>query len=168
MAKVERLFQCVVCPAAFVKKQSLRAHMKVHKKAYLRTSIFARRDLWERFNQVCESHKTTSCHVLNALIEAVVQGEKVGVVDLAKIASPNPIVINLTHNFLGLPRGSRKVQVPGVPGSNPGCRLCGSLDVYEWQPELSNLLQGRCKKCGAEWLVGPGPRGSREISLPAR
>jgi len=126
MSRVERLFQCVICGAAYVSKQSLRAHMKVHKGEYLRTNIIVKRSLWNRFNEVCRKHKTTTCHVLQALIEAAIKGEELGAVDLSKIAAPNPVIININQTFLGKPRSVYKVPVfERVHEFSLECEVCG-------------------------------------------
>jgi len=126
VGEIERLFQCVVCGAAFAGKQSLRAHMKVHKGEYVRTTIYAKRGLWKKFNEVCRKHKTTTCRVLQALIEATIKGEELGAVDLSKIAAPNPVIININQTFLGKPRSAWKVPVFSVTHETElQCEICG-------------------------------------------
>jgi len=130
MSRVERLFQCVICGAAYVSKQSLRAHMKVHKGEYLRTNIIVKRSLWNRFNEVCRKHKTTTCHVLQALIEAAIKGEELGAVDLSKIAAPNPVIININQTFLGKPRSMYKTLLSEVIHETElPCVICGATAV---------------------------------------
>jgi len=120
------LFQCVVCGAAYASKQSLRAHMKVHKGEYVRTTIYAKRGLWKRFDEVCRKHKTTTCHVLQALIEAAIKGEELGAVDLSKLAAPNPVIIQVNQTFLGKPRSALKVPVAEYTHEvELPCEVCG-------------------------------------------
>jgi len=127
VGEIERLFQCVICGAAYAGKQSLRAHMKVHKGEYVRTTIYAKRGLWKRFDEVCRRHKTTSCHVLQALIEAVVKAEEVGAVDLSKLAAPNPVIINISQTFLGKPRSAVKTLIAErVHEAELECEVCGA------------------------------------------
>lgn len=106
MSEVKTLFVCVVCEKGWPSKQSLRAHMKVHKKeGYIRTSIIAQKERWAAFQEVCKKHKTTACHLLGALIDACVKGEKEGLVN---IGSSNPVVIQVNHFFSGVPRSPFK------------------------------------------------------------
>jgi len=133
--EVIQLFQCIICGVAYSNRQSLRARMKVHKGEYMRTSIQVKKDSWEKFEDLCKRHKTTTCHVVNTLAEGIVDGEKSGNVSLPKILSPNPIVINLTHNFIGQPRSSWKVDVTeSFPLTSPHCLVCGSKKVYQHTP----------------------------------
>ena len=169
VTEVERLYQCVVCPKAYSSKQSLRAHMKVHKGEYLRTTIYAPRDLWPRFDAICKAHKTTTCHLLKVLVKAVVDAGDTGVIDLAKLGSPNPLIINVNEYFLGKPRSAWKQQldIDALARLQRRCPECGSSDVYEFQPELSRYLDGRCRRCGAQWLIAPGVDPGSTV-LPTR
>jgi len=126
VSRVDQLFQCIICGAAYSSKQALRGHMKVHKGEYLRTNIFVKRGLWKRFGEVCRKHKTTTCHVLQVLIEAVVKSEEVGAVDLSKLTTPNPIIINVNQTFLGKPRSALKVPVAEYTHEvELPCEVCG-------------------------------------------
>jgi len=126
VGEIERLFQCVICGAAFAGKQSLRAHMKVHKGEYVRTTIYAKRGLWKKFDEVCRKHKTTTCRVLQALIEAAIKGEELGAVNLSKIAAPNPVIININQTFLGKPRSAYKTLLSEViHETSLECEVCG-------------------------------------------
>ena len=130
--------------------------MKVHKKEYLRTTIYVHRERWRIFNEVCLKHKTTTCHVLDALVTAMNEGEKLGVVDLGKIASPNPVIINISHTFLGKPRSPYKVNIGALPALGQRCPVCGSPMIREFKPSVGELREGRCLKCPARWLISPG------------
>ena len=156
MTEIEQLFQCIICPAAYAKKQSLRAHMKVHKGEYMRTSIQADKEVWKQFDELCKDHKTTTCHVINVLLKGIVAGAAAGNIDLPKILSPNPVVINMTHIFLGKPRSKYKIDVSGIAAAQHGCRVCGSQVTREFQPKGTPFIEGECLKCGARWLVSPG------------
>jgi len=127
VGEIERLFQCVVCGAAYASKQSLRAHMKVHKGEYVRTTIYAKRGLWKKFDEVCRKHKTTTCRVLQALIEAAIKGEELGAVDLSKIAAPNPVIINIHEYFGGPPRSRYELPAASfVHEVSLECEVCGA------------------------------------------
>jgi len=141
VGEIERLFQCIICGKAYASKQSLRAHMKVHKGEYVRTTIYTKRGLWKRFDEVCRKHKTTTCHVLQALIEAAIKGEELGAVDLSKIAAPNPVIINVNQTFLGKPRSVYKTllsevihetELPGVICGAVAIALHGKQVLNDW------------------------------------
>ena len=153
MGEVECLFTCIICGRAWASKQSLRAHMKVHGGEYQRTSVHVRRGLWERFNEVCRRHKTTSCALLDALMRAVVEGEKSGSVDLSRIGASNPLIINVNEYFLGTPRSAWKTEVPPSHGAGPVCPSCISQNVRAFRQSASGLVEGYCLFCGAEWLL---------------
>lgn len=155
MSEVERLYQCVVCGKAWTSKQSLRAHLKVHKGEYMRTSFQADREAWKRFEEICKDHKTTTCHVLNTLIKGINEGAKDGNISLPKILSPNPVVININDYFLAGPRSRYKIPVDPSRihhGVQPvHCPSCGSKKVGVRRTS-DGFVEGRCG-CGAEWLV---------------
>jgi len=155
MPEIERLFQCIICGAAFDTKQGLRSHMRVHKGEYMRTSIHVKREAWKAFNELCKRHKTTTCHVLNTLIEGILEGAEKGNIDLPRILSPNPLIINLTHIFLGRPRSGWKAGVPVEIPHGPHCLVCGSRKVSQTYPLDGQFIEGRCLECGATWLVSP-------------
>jgi len=156
MSEVERIFQCIVCGRGWSSLQGLRGHMKAHKGEYMRTSIQVKKETWMQFEALCKSHKTTTCHVLNTLTEGILEGAKTGNIDLPKILSPNPIIINLTHNFIGRPRSPWKVELSEDLPLGPHCLVCGGRSVSETQPLDGVFREGRCLGCGATWLVSPG------------
>lgn len=156
MPEIERLYQCVVCPAAYDNPQSLRAHMKVHKGEYARTTIYVPVDLWPRFNEICKKHKTTTCHLLKSLIESVIRGEETGSVDLRRIGSPNPVIINVSHVFLGRPRSGLKVDVSDLAVDKNVCHVCGGHVTRERLVESTGFIEGSCFSCGSEWLIKKG------------
>ncbi len=153
MVKIAQIFTCIICGEAWDNVQALRGHMKAHKGQYLRTNIYVRRDLWPKFLETCLNHKTTSCHVLDAVCEAIVQGADVGVIDLAKLVAPNPLIINMTHNFLGSPRSVHKVDITKLAAGGIGCPKCGSRKVSQKGPNDEGFLEGSCLVCPAKWLV---------------
>jgi len=157
-AEVERLWKCLVCGRAWASKQSLRAHMRVHKgEGYRHTSILVRSEEYARFEAMCTRHNTTTCHLLGVLIRAALKGDETGMID---IGAPNPAVINVHEYFLGKPRSGWKAPVPVTPVTSVGpgrCPECGSSDVLEESPFRDGFRQGRCKKCGADWAVKGRP-----------
>lgn len=146
------LYECIICGRAFTKVQSLRAHMKVHKgHDYVRTSIWVKGGQWEKFEALCKKHHTTTCHLLSTLVDAALKGEETGMVH---IGAPNPVIINVSHTFLGSPRSAWKVPVSGFEEHVPHCPSCGSLKVRVFRPEfILGVLEGRCEGCGAEWFI---------------
>jgi len=148
------VYKCMICGKAWPKVQSLRAHMKSHKGEGLkRTSIWIYGANWDKFKALAEKHNTTTCHLLDALITAALKGEETGTVS---IAGANPLIINLTHVFLGRPRSTWKVDVGDQIPPGPHCLTCGSRQVSQVRPLEGLFLEGRCLRCGATWLVSPG------------
>jgi len=153
--EVERLFKCVVCPKAFGSKQSLRAHMKVHKgEGYRTTHVVVVDEEWDWFCGYAGRHNTTTCQLIRAFIKMAREGEKQGVIT---VGGPNPVIFQLQEVFLGKPRSSweMKVELEAVRGLRRRCPECGSSDIHEFRPSGSPFLDGRCRKCGAEWLIKP-------------
>jgi len=153
-SQVEVLYTCIICGKAWSKIQSLRAHMKVHRnEGYMRTGIQVRTERWEKFRSYCKRHKTTTCQLLDALMELTLKGEEKGVVTLG---SSNPTVLQLNQYFSGIPRSKNRFEFsPPVP-VGPHCLICGSRQVSETQPLDGVFREGRCLGCGATWLVSPG------------
>jgi len=153
--EVQQLFKCIVCPKAFGSKQSLRAHMKVHKgEGYRTTHIVVRGGEFARFEEMCRRHNTTTCHLLGVLIRAALRGDETGMID---IGAPNPAVINVHEYFLGKPRSAWETSVTEValhPRAGR-CPECGSGEVVETRPNELGILDGSCRRCGAKWLIKP-------------
>lgn len=153
------LYKCVVCGQAYTKVQSLRAHLKRHRDLeWVNLTIRVPKAMAERFKAACKSHNTTTCLVISSIIEAVLKGQDMGVVDLARLVGPNPLVVTMHEYFMGRPRGHYRVPVSGelFPSPRGRCPECGSSDVYEQKdPFGSEFRTGRCKKCGADWCVNP-------------
>lgn len=153
VTEVKQLFECIVCNKAWSSKQSLRAHMKVHKgEGYKRTNIFVQSAPWTEFEAFCKQHKTTTCKLLAVLIQATLKGKELGVIDLG---SSNPVVINVQNVSLGAPRGRYShVNVAGltqaelipvvcahIGGFQPGQVYCQNR-IYSWLPRSA------CEGCG--------------------
>jgi len=116
MAKgeVRTLFACMVCGRGWASKQSLRAHMKVHKGEDIRsTHIVVKGQVWDRFVDLCRRHHTTTCHLLDVLMRAALKGDETGMID---VGAPNPAVIQIHEYFMGRPRSPFKVEVPAPEG----------------------------------------------------
>lgn len=163
MSEVEQLHQCVICGRAWDNAQSLRAHMKAHKGEYQRTSMHFKKDSWEAFNKLCKKHKTTTCHVLNTLMEGVVEGAKVKDIDLPKILSPNPVIINMTHVFTGRPRSPWKVDVTRSLAMAPACPRCGSGEIRTWSAVGGEPYEGQCLRCKTHFWVEDLPGAPRPV-----
>jgi len=152
---VDVVYSCLVCGKAFTSRQALAAHMRVHRDVeFVKTSFRLPRDLAERFVEVCHKHHTTACHVVYTLIQAFVEGEKRGLVD---ISTKNPVIVHMHQYFAARPRGHGKYAFP--PGFLPSTVIniprCGHVqsvcsrtgEVYcggagTWvSPE-------KCRKCG--------------------
>ena len=157
--EVEQLFTCIVCGKSWPSKQSLRAHMKVHKgEGYMRTSVHVRREQWQTFKELCREHKTTTCHVLDVLVKAFNRGAPEGLVDLA---SPNPVIIQMTEVFLGKPRSKWKMPISlGVIGRIPMCK--NMYRAYSLKGLFACTLKGRSVSAN-ECETCPHIRGFAEV-----
>lgn len=157
MSEVEQLFQCIICGVAWSSKQALRGHMKAHKGEYYRTNIYAVRKKWKIFEKICKKHKSTTCHVLDALIEAIIEGDKTKGFKLPTIMTPNPLIINVQHNFLGTPHSPYKVSIDDIRLDKNICHVCGSRVIREFEPMPGKLREGKCQKCGSSWIIDVKP-----------
>lgn len=162
MAEVKTLYKCIVCGKAWSSSQSLRAHVKVHRReGYARTGIVVKSELWDWFKRYCEEHNTTTCHLFNALLEMARKGTEGGVITLG---AQNPVILQLNQTFLGRPRSGYKVPVGAAQagqmlssgfsaGLGPGerkCVMCGGPGVYaSFQPAWGHRPSARwfCEKC---------------------
>ena len=134
MSEIQKVWQCVVCGRAWPSQQSLRAHMKAHKsEEYFATKIVVPRPLWTQFKGVCEKHKTTTCQLMKALLEAAVKGDELGV---TLVGSQNPFLVQVNHVVLGMPRGRyshfdgrsmlERLEDPKFKKWPPACEFQGS------------------------------------------
>lgn len=138
--------------------------MKVHKKdEYFATKIVVPRPLWEEFDDVCKKHKTTTCQVIKALVEATLAGENAG---LVTIPSTNPIMVQVNHVVLGAPRGRYShikaeelgraiatanigpVGCPWIGGIKEGQVLCRNRGSV-W------IDSSECVSCSSNWIAFP-------------
>lgn len=128
--------------------------MKVHKgEGYERTHIYVRGEKWKKFKDLCKDHNTTTCHLLDALLDAALKSEEKGFID---IAGANPLIINISHVFLGKPRSPWKVDVSELAVDKNVCHVCGGHVIRERLVEPTGFIEGSCFSCGSEWLIKKG------------
>jgi len=162
-SEIEVLYECFVCGRGFSKVQSLRAHLKAHKgHGFVRTAIWANGEKWRRFQGLCKRHHTTTCHLLDVLIEAALKGDETGMVNLG---AANPLVVNVSHVFLGVPRSPWKVDVSEAARVGPGCPQCGGREISVKNSPEAGLSEGRCLRCRAQWLLSPGSEPGSSKSM---
>jgi hypothetical protein len=145
VSEVGVVYKCVLCSKAFNNVQSLRAHMKVHRDVeFEHFHVRLPRAKVEEFKEFCRRHNTTTCHMILAMIDAYIEGDKRG---LIQIGSPNPAIVHLHQFFAARPRGHGKydaayMTVP-VPGSS--AVLCLYCDGFR-EGEVF------CQRYGADWV----------------
>jgi len=111
--------RCFVCGRVFEKKQSLRAHLKVHKGEYKEVSFLAVKSTYEEFKKLCGLHGLTTCHMLNSIMWALAEalrGNKTVEFDarteeMRMKGGSNPLTIVLNQTFLGKPRSAWKTPL---------------------------------------------------------
>lgn len=145
MTVVETLYSCVLCHKSFVKRQSLAAHMRVHRDVeFAQFKIRVPKDVKDGFMAVCRKHHATACHVLYVLMKATVKGDELGILDLSM---KNPFIVQMQHYFASRPRGHGKYEAAGLAGSEPATPavLCVFSDGYH---------EGKvfCQLYGAGWV----------------
>ena len=160
MTEVDVLYKCLVCGKAYGSKQALRGHMNAHRGKLKRTTIFVDECKWDEFKDFCKAHNTTTCHMLDSLLNLALRGKAEGIIE---IAGPNPVIFNYTQVFAGKPRSPWKVDLTGhvPPGSR--CLMCGSPIVRQWNVEFTDCLEGYCSKCGAGWMIEPHRYSKRTV-----
>jgi len=151
---VEVLYTCVVCGKAFTKRQSLAAHMRVHRDVeFKRFSVRLPRELVDRFDEVVRRHKTTRCAVIHGIVQAVVQGEKLG---LVKLNSANPMYVVVQDFYAARPKARGKYVPP--PRFEPGrlfevprCGLIQSVSLESGEVYCGGagtwVSPEKCRKC---------------------
>jgi hypothetical protein len=139
------VYQCIVCGRSFTKKESLMAHMRVHKDADLVVfNVKLPRELVVAFKDLCERHHTTTCHLVATFMRAALAGDKTGLVN---IGAANPLIVTVQSFFGAKPRGHGKYDVAAATpfaGSNPPV-LCLYMDGVDGD-------QVFCQKRGGLWL----------------
>lgn len=166
------LQKCIVCGAAWPSRQSLRAHMKKHRhEGYFTTHIFVRREEWQQFKDVCHKHNSTTCHVLKTLINAFLKGEETGLVSLA---TPNPIIINVSETFMGKPRSTYKVRAPspadvsvGSPGSCADCGGPAEFRAFYYPAGIGGrcITSHLCSECLRKHVLNRAVDGYQPLRL---
>jgi len=106
-------------------------------------SFKANPERWSEFKGECQLRGVSVCHVLDALMEAWIQGQK------AEATVIKPVVINLTmEHIVQRPRRVKTISEPWEIARDqrwpPGCahadkflqgpREVGCLDLQEWVP----------------------------------
>lgn len=110
-------------------------------------------ELWSRFKQTCKTRGVSICHVLEALEEAWIQGQK------AEATLVRPVVVNLTmQHVVERPRRKALGLDPRIQTWPPSCmhadaflkasKEVGCTEIKEWIP---------LPKCWRCWLAG-GPQ----------
>ncbi|MCL6579989.1 MAG: C2H2-type zinc finger protein [Candidatus Bathyarchaeota archaeon] len=103
--EVETLFICIVCGKSFRSQRGLAGHMRIHKDVkFKRTTIVVPDVKWQNFKELCKKHHTTTCAVINAVIDSMLSWKTVS------LTSPNPITIQVIQEFGGKPRSKNKYK----------------------------------------------------------
>jgi hypothetical protein len=103
--EVDTLFICIICGKAFKSKGGLGGHMKVHRNIeFSRTTIAIPSEKLGAFKDLCRKHHTTTCAVINAVVDSMLTWKTVS------LTSPNPITIQLIQEFGGKPRSRNKYR----------------------------------------------------------
>jgi len=128
------VFKCVVCGKAFIKVQSLRAHLKVHRDVEFENfTVRIPKAKAARFREICRQHNTTTCHLILTLMDAVEEGVKTG---LVKIGGANPVAIQVVTMVNARPRGHEKYDFFDAryyedTRGEKRCVVCGQPAVVE-------------------------------------
>jgi len=107
----------------------------------------------ERFKEICRKHNTTTCHVISALLDAVDQGEQLGVV---KLTGPNPFIVQIHEFYAARPKAPGKYAFPleFKPAGQfevPRCDLLQSVSVGTGEVYCGGagtwVSLEKCRKC---------------------
>jgi len=105
--------------------------------------------LWGLFRERCRNIGLSICVVLEGLIRAWITGEEI------QVPKARPLTVNMRVDYV-VQRHRRGPPERLIPLGERRCPECGSNKIYEFQPEETSYLDGRCRKCGAQWLLKPG------------
>lgn len=136
--QIKKLYSCVCCPKSFDSLQALRGHMNKHKDVEFKDfHVRLPKAEVESFEKVCERHKTTTCSLIFALMQAAVKGEETGIVD---VSTANPLIVQVNHFFAALPRGHGKYDVAAMVDGLSEHLLQPLLDVRSknWPPSCKH------------------------------
>lgn len=150
------LYKCLICDFATTSLQALRGHMNRHKDVEFENfTVRLPKDICRRFREVCRKRNTTTCHVIYSVLTSIVEGEKLGVVN---IATHNPLVINLNTFIAAKPRGHGKYDFSDFEGIplEPKCVLCGAPAIAEGV-QYNGWRFGYCER--HFWLRNWAPQG---------
>jgi hypothetical protein len=162
VSEVRVVYKCVLCPKAFDNVQSLRAHMKVHRDVeFEHFHVRLPRAKVEEFKEFCRRHNTTTCHMILAMIDAYIEGDKRG---LIQIGSTNPAIVHLQQFFASRPRGHGKYDTTSMLGFEPEtprvyCVFCGGFSgglVFCQRYGSDWLPASRCADCPSNWFKKKG------------
>ncbi len=137
------VYKCVICPASFTKQQSLAAHYRIHKdERFAELHVRLPKEKKEAFVEFCKRHNSTTCHMVLAMVDAYMEGDKRG---LITVGSPNPAIVHIQQFFNAKPRGKGKYEPVPIPfGPLEEALRCDHLRHREF--EEGRL--GWCSKCG--------------------
>jgi len=127
-------WRCIVCGRVFGRRESLQAHLRVHRGELCTFSVRIPRTLREDFKRLCRAHGVTTCHVVVGLMQAAVEGFRRGVAfewdprtESVRLKSgSNPLVVNFYQAFGGPPRSRLKHPLlERVHEVELACESCG-------------------------------------------
>ena len=120
------------------------------------TSIRIDPYLWGLFMERTHALGLSACIILEGLMRAWITGQ------VTQVAQPRPLTVNMRVDYV-VQRHRRGPPERLAPFGERRCLECGSNQVYEFQPEDTNYFDGRCRKCGARWLLAPGDQNPRGV-----
>jgi len=108
--EVVRLYRCVFCGRAFTSLKALHGHLKKHRGVRrVRTSFEVPAEKWERFKEKVRRHKSTTCAVLNSLIDWYLAqpDEYLGYLHSLEQVTENPSFMGPVWQFIYVYGGDR-------------------------------------------------------------